>query len=113
MKRVLGAFILAAAIFLPATRSHAQVGITVHVGPPVVAYPAYAVPPCPGPGYIWAPGYYAGAVWVPGRWVYRAYYGPHYYRPYGYYDRHDRDDWYRHDHGHHYGWYKHHDDWDR
>jgi len=108
MKRVIGAFILAAATVLPAARTHAQVGISVQIGPPVVAVPAYA-PPCPGPGYIWAPGYYAGTVWVPGHWVYRTYYhGPRYYYPYGYY-REDHD-WYRHDHGHHYGWYKHHDD---
>ena len=62
----------------------------VIVSPPVV----YAAPvtvvqtaPCPGVGYVWAPGYWAvyptGRVWVAGAWHYRpAYVG------YG----HDRDD---------------------
>lgn len=49
---------------------------------------AVAVPPCPGVGYTWAPGYYAGAVWYPGRWVYRGYDRDDYrYRVY------DRDDY--------------------
>jgi WXXGXW repeat (2 copies) len=48
------------------------VGISVHIGPP--ALPAYAQPVCPGPGYIWTPGYWAwndvgGYYWVPGTWV--------------------------------------------
>lgn len=53
--------------------SHAQVriGVSVRVGPP--ALPVYAQPMCPGPGYIWTPGYWAngddGYYWVPGTWV--------------------------------------------
>lgn len=53
--------------------SHAQVavGISVRVGPP--ALPVYVQPVCPGPGYIWTPGYWAygpdGYFWVPGTWV--------------------------------------------
>jgi len=48
------------------------VGISVRVGPP--ALPVYAQPICPGPGYIWTPGYWAwddddGYYWVPGTWV--------------------------------------------
>lgn len=47
------------------------VGISVHIGPP--ALPVYAQPICPGPGYIWTPGYWAygedGYYWVPGTWV--------------------------------------------
>jgi WXXGXW repeat (2 copies) len=60
------------ALVLPA-QSFAQVGvgISVHVGPP--ALPVYAQPVCPGPGYIWTPGYWAwgvaGYYWVPGTWV--------------------------------------------
>lgn len=73
--RLLGIVSLAiVALFLPAT-SFAQVsvgvGISVHVGPP--ALPVYAQPVCPGPGYIWTPGYWAwgaaGYYWVPGTWV--------------------------------------------
>ena len=53
--------------------SHAQVavGVSVHVGPPVL--PVYEQPPLPAPGYIWTPGYWAygpgGYYWVPGTWV--------------------------------------------
>src|ERR1700739_2024023 len=48
------------------------VGISVQFGPP--ALPVYAQPICPGPGYIWTPGYWAwsdddGYYWVPGTWV--------------------------------------------
>jgi len=57
---------------LPAT-SGAQIGIGVSVnfGPP--ALPVYEQPPCPQPGYLWTPGYWAygpdGYYWVPGTWV--------------------------------------------
>ena len=48
------------------------VGISVRIGPPPL--PIYAQPLCPGPGYIWTPGYWAwsdddGYYWVPGTWV--------------------------------------------
>ena len=48
------------------------VGISVHIGPPPL--PVYAQPVCPGPGYMWTPGYWAwndpaGYYWVPGTWV--------------------------------------------
>src|SRR5580693_6865854 len=48
------------------------VGISVRIGPP--ALPIYAQPLCPGPGYLWTPGYWAwndegGYYWVPGTWV--------------------------------------------
>lgn len=56
------------------TRSSAQIGIgvSVRIGPP--ALPVYAQPICPGPGYLWTPGYWAwnddgGYYWVPGTWV--------------------------------------------
>ena len=57
---------------LPAT-SGAQIGIglSVNFGPP--ALPVYEQPPCPSPGYLWTPGYWAygpdGYYWVPGTWV--------------------------------------------
>jgi hypothetical protein len=48
------------------------IGISVRVGPP--ALPVYEQPLCPGPGYLWTPGYWAwsdddGYYWVPGTWV--------------------------------------------
>src|SRR6185437_13605839 len=72
-KRFLGglipAFVLAA---LPAVSSAGVfVGVSVNLAPP--ALPVYEQPPCPEPGYIWTPGYWAwndGAYyWVPGTWV--------------------------------------------
>jgi hypothetical protein len=52
--------------------SSAQVFVSVRFGPP--ALPIYAQPLCPGPGYLWTPGYWAwndegGYYWVPGTWV--------------------------------------------
>jgi hypothetical protein len=48
-----------------------SVGLSVHIGPPVL--PVYSQPVCPGPGQIWTPGYWAygpdGYYWVPGTWV--------------------------------------------
>lgn len=48
-----------------------SVGISVRVAPPPI--PVYAQPICPGPGYLWTPGYWAwgpdGYYWVPGTWV--------------------------------------------
>ena len=56
------------------TASSAQIGIgiSVRIGPP--ALPVYAQPICPGPGYLWTPGYWAwndagGYYWAPGTWV--------------------------------------------
>jgi WXXGXW repeat (2 copies) len=47
------------------------VGVSIHIGPPVL--PVYAQPVCPAAGYIWTPGYWAygpyGYYWVPGTWV--------------------------------------------
>ena len=72
-KRILGglipAFVLAA---LPAISSAGVfVGVSVNIAPP--ALPVYVQPPCPEPGYMWTPGYWAwndGAYyWVPGTWV--------------------------------------------
>ncbi len=71
---VLGIFMVTVAVLSLSTASSAQiaVGISVRIGPP--ALPVYEQPICPGPGYLWTPGYWAwsdddGYYWVPGTWV--------------------------------------------
>jgi hypothetical protein len=65
-------------LFVPAA-SHAGVFISVAIAPPVL--PVYDQPPCPEPGWIWTPGYWAydydngGYYWVPGTWVPAPYVG--------------------------------------
>ena len=55
---------------IPAS-SYAGVFISVAIAPPVL--PVYEQPPCPEPGWMWTPGYWAygdnGYYWVPGTWV--------------------------------------------
>ena len=69
----LGLLLLATAMLVMPSASNAQiaVGVSVRIGPPVL--PVYAQPICPGPGYIWTPGYWAYGendyYWVPGTWV--------------------------------------------
>jgi hypothetical protein len=63
--------IIPAALSSPST-AQIGIGISVRIGPP--ALPVYAQPICPGPGYLWTPGYWAwnddeGYYWVPGTWV--------------------------------------------
>ena len=58
--------------FSAASFGQIAVGISVRIGPP--ALPVYAQPICPGPGYLWTPGYWGwnddgGYYWVPGTWV--------------------------------------------
>ena len=71
--RLLFSLLLVAGILGIPAPSHAQVavGVSIRIGPP--ALPVYAQPICPGPGYLWAPGYWAygpdGYFWVPGTWV--------------------------------------------
>lgn len=63
------------------TADEAEYGIppedTASQPPPPL--PDYDQPPCPGDGYIWAPGYWyyapAGYYWVPGAWVQAPYVG--------------------------------------
>ena len=70
----LGILMVMASVLTLSTPSSAQIGIgiSVRIGPP--ALPVYAQPICPGPGYLWTPGYWAwndvgGYYWVPGTWV--------------------------------------------
>src|SRR5258707_11735959 len=72
--RFICSFLLAVGLLAVPAQSRAQVavGISVRIGPPVL--PIYAQPICPGPSYIWVPGYWAygpdGYFWVPGTWVF-------------------------------------------
>jgi hypothetical protein len=95
MKKLLRALAFTGLLGITAAAAQAQVRVYagVRVAPPMVVA---AVPPCPGVGYVWTPGYYAGAVWYPGRWAYRGYdhgYYAHGYRygyGYRYYPRYHR-----------------------
>src|SRR5258708_2267483 len=53
------------------TGSFAGVFVSITVAPPLL--PVYVQPVCPGPEFIWAPGFWAygddGYYWVPGTWV--------------------------------------------
>ena len=57
--------------------AHPGIGVSITVAPPVI--PVYTQPICPGPNYIWTPGYWAwgpaGYYWVPGAWVEPPYIG--------------------------------------
>jgi hypothetical protein len=66
--RTLGLFLIAA--IAGVSEASAQL-VSITVAPPVL--PVYEQPAIPGPGYLWAPGYWAwgddGYYWVPGTWV--------------------------------------------
>ena len=69
---LLAGLLLGVAMPMP-SQAQVAIGVSVRIGPPVL--PVYAQPICPGPGYIWTPGYWAwsedtgGYYWVPGTWV--------------------------------------------
>jgi len=73
MKRIRCLTVLLAVVLTSAALSWGAVFISASFGPPVL--PVYVQPPCPAPGYIWAPGYWAWSpdfgnyYWVPGTWV--------------------------------------------
>ena len=68
----LPAFALAALLFLGCRWLLLQLRLLSRSGSLPPAIPVYVQPLCPGPGYIWVPGYWAydaGYYWVPGEWV--------------------------------------------
>lgn len=73
MKRsIVRGLVFSIVLVLFSAASFGQVAISVRIGPPPL--PVYAQPICPGPGYMWTPGYWAwsdddGYYWVPGTWV--------------------------------------------
>jgi hypothetical protein len=78
---------LTASLTALAASSFGGVFVSVSIAPPVL--PVYTQPICPGPDYIWTPGYWAYGTeyyWVPGTWVLApqpgflwtpGYWGPH------------------------------------
>lgn len=76
--------LLAALLSLIPASSYAGVFISVGFAPPVL--PVYVQPPCPEPGLMWTPGYWAygddGYYWVPGAWVPSPYVGALWTPPY-------------------------------
>ena len=75
---------LALLLSLVPASSFAGVLISVGFAPPVL--PVYEQPPCPQPGWLWTPGYWAygddGYYWVPGAWVPAPYEGALWTPPY-------------------------------
>jgi hypothetical protein len=69
--------LLALLVCLIPAVSSAAVFVSVGFAPPVL--PVYVQPPCPEPGWMWTPGYWAygddGYYWVPGTWVPAPYVG--------------------------------------
>src|SRR5579863_10122462 len=68
--------LLFAVLLSLSSASFAQIAVGIafnlRIAPP--ALPVYEQPICPGPGYLWTPGYWAwdddaGYYWVPGTWV--------------------------------------------
>jgi hypothetical protein len=77
MVRAVRLMLLALLVSLIPAASYAGVFISVGFAPPVL--PVYVQPPCPQPGLMWTPGYWAygpdGYYWVPGAWVPSPYVG--------------------------------------
>ena len=72
MRNLIRALIAALSLTALPVISQAGLFIGVSVGLPPPALPVYVQPPCPEPGYMWMPGYWAwddGYYWVPGTWV--------------------------------------------
>lgn len=71
LSRLVGSLVLALALSGTAFASSGSVFVSVNFAPPPL--PVYEQPLCPGPGYIWVPGYWGygpdGYYWVPGTWV--------------------------------------------
>jgi hypothetical protein len=68
--------LMLSAMALPLASHADSFSIGIAVGFPPPPLPVYIQPPCPEPGYIWTPGYwaydddYGDYYWVPGTWVY-------------------------------------------
>ncbi|MFT4045093.1 MAG: YXWGXW repeat-containing protein [Solimonas sp.] len=72
LRHPLIALLLSLSLLAPfAARAGTSVFISVNAAPPPL--PDYEQPWCPGPGYVWVPGYWSwngyDYYWVPGAWV--------------------------------------------
>jgi len=71
MKFKLSAALILVLAALFGSMAYAGVVFSVNIAPPPIT--VFDQPPCPGDGYIWAPGYYQygdyGYYWVSGHWV--------------------------------------------
>jgi hypothetical protein len=69
--RIARTLLIAIVLLAVPSASFGSILISIRIGPP--ALPVYVQPPCPAPGYLWTPGYWAygpmGYYWVPGVWV--------------------------------------------
>jgi hypothetical protein len=69
-RTILGALVLAGALFAASACAAPGGRLYVRVGPPAPVFEARLV--APGPGYVWVTGYHTWDggryVWVPGRW---------------------------------------------
>ncbi len=69
--RLARTLLIAIVLLAVPSASFGSIFISIRIGPP--ALPVYVQPPCPAPGYLWTPGYWAygpmGYYWVPGVWV--------------------------------------------
>lgn len=72
LRALIVAPVIAGAAALPSS-AHAGVSLSISVNLAPPALPVYAQPVCPGPGFLWTPGYWAygprGYYWVSGAWV--------------------------------------------
>jgi WXXGXW repeat (2 copies) len=84
LSRSVRLILMALLISLIPASALAGVFISVGFAPPIL--PVYVQPPCPEPGLMWMPGYWAygpdGYYWVPGTWVPAPYDGALWTPPY-------------------------------
>jgi hypothetical protein len=68
---LIAAAVAAPMIAPPEASAGVSFAVSVNIAPP--ALPVYTQPVCPGPGYLWTPGYWAygrrSYYWVAGTWV--------------------------------------------
>ncbi len=74
MKKFGKILLLLCATSFAASKTNAQLSISISVNTPPPALPVYVQPACPTDGYMWVPGYWSyddndGYYWVPGVWV--------------------------------------------
>ena len=73
MRKFLSMRLMLLALLLAVIPASSYAGVLISVGFAPPPLPVYEQPPCPEPGWMWTPGYWAygpdGYYWVPGTWV--------------------------------------------